>query len=151
MTRTLKRAFAGSATVALVALGTAAPALACHGPNGQQQSHNASYVAPAALTGSTLTSASTAATNATGGTVTKATTAPDSRISNAAYKVHVTKTDGSHAIVIEDSNFNVLAVKNAGNCGGHAGTAGNGAPSTAGAAYAGHLRHRHHHHGGWSH
>ena len=32
---------------------------------------------------------------------------------NAAYKVHVTKSDGSHAFVVEDADFNVLAVKTA--------------------------------------
>ncbi|HEX4008540.1 MAG TPA: hypothetical protein VHX62_00945 [Solirubrobacteraceae bacterium] len=153
MTRTLTRAVAGCATAAVLALGSAAPALAhtgrrhCHGPNGQQQSTN--YVAPAALTGSTLASASTAAVNAAGGgTVTKATTVPYSRIQGAAYKVHVAKTDGSPAIVIEDANFNVLAVKTAGNC-GHNGTSGTS--GTSGPAYAGHLRHHGRHHHGWSH
>jgi hypothetical protein len=66
------------------------------------------------LTGSTLDSASQAATAAVpGGTVTQATTDPDSRITDAAYKVHVTKSDGSHVFVVEDSNFNVLAVESA--------------------------------------
>jgi hypothetical protein len=42
-----------------------------------------------------------------------------SRISNAAYKVHVTKSDGTHVFVVEDSGFNVLAVKSAHRHGRH--------------------------------
>jgi hypothetical protein len=72
------------------------------------------------LTGDTLASASQAAVAAVpGATVTKATTDPDSRVTNAAYKVHLTKSDGSHAFVIEDSDFNVLAVTSAHQCGHH--------------------------------
>jgi hypothetical protein len=122
MTSRLARGLASCATVTALALGSAAPALAhgdghnCHGPNqnGQNPSVGSMPSQKADLTGSTLASASQAALAAVpGGTVTKATTDPDSRISDAAYKVHVTKSDGSHAFVVEDANFNVLAVKDA--------------------------------------
>ncbi len=119
MTSRLARGLASCVTVTALALGSAAPALAhgdghnCHSPNQNAQEANVGSM-PAQktdLTGSTLDSASQAAIAAVpGATVTKATTDPDSRIQNAAYKVHVTKSDGSHALVVEDSNFNVLAV-----------------------------------------
>ena len=127
MTSRLARGLASCATVTALALGSSAPALAhgdghnCHGPNQNGQSSSQSSQSsnvgsmPAQktdLTGSTLDSASQAAIAAVpGGTVTKATTDPDSRITDAAYKVHVIKSDGSHVFVVEDSNFNVLAVE----------------------------------------
>jgi hypothetical protein len=124
MTSKLARGLASCATVTALALGSAAPALAhgdghnCHGPNQNTQNgqNNASVGSMPAqktdLTGSTLGSASQAAIAAVpAATVTKAATDPDSRISDAAYKVLVTKSDGSHAFVVEDSNFNVLAVE----------------------------------------
>jgi hypothetical protein len=122
VTSKLTRGLASCATVTALALGSAAPALAhgdghnCHGPNQNGQTPNVrSTSAPKTdLTGDTLASASQAALAAVpGGTVTKATTDPDARIANAAYKVHVLKSDGSHASVVEDANFNVLAVKTA--------------------------------------
>jgi hypothetical protein len=59
-----------------------------------------------------LTSASQAALAAvSGGTVTHASTETDSSISGAAYEVHVTKSDGSHVVVVEDSSFTVLATQ----------------------------------------
>ena len=128
MTSKLARGLASCATVTALALGTSAPALAhgdghnCHGPNQHAQNPNVGSM-PAQktdLTGDTLASASQAALAAVpGATVTKATTDPGTRISNAAYKVHVTKSDGSHAFVVEDANFNVLAVKSAHRCGHH--------------------------------
>ena len=133
MTSKLTRGLASCATVTALALGSAAPALAhgdghnCHGPNqnGQTPSVHSTPAQKAPLTGSTLASASQAAVTAVpDSTVTMATTNPASHISNAAYKVLVTKSDGSHAFVVEDSAFNVLAVKPAGEfshhrCGHH--------------------------------
>jgi hypothetical protein len=122
MTSKLARGLASCATVTALALGSAAPALAhgdghnCHGPNqnGQNRSLGSMPAQKTDLTGDTLASASQAALAAVpGGTVTKATTDPDSRMTDVAYKVHVTKSDGSHAFVVEDANFNVLAVKTA--------------------------------------
>lgn len=64
------------------------------------------------LTGSTLDSASSAAVAANpGATVDSASTETDSSISGAAYEVHITQPDSSHAVVIEDSSFNVLATQ----------------------------------------
>ncbi|HEX3977496.1 MAG TPA: hypothetical protein VHW96_14610 [Solirubrobacteraceae bacterium] len=123
MTSKLARGLASCATVTALALGSAAPALAhgdghnCHDPNqngqtGQSASVGSMPAQKTDLTGSTLDSASQAAIAAVpGATVTKATTDPNSRITDAAYKVHVTKSDGSHALVVEDSSFNVLAVE----------------------------------------
>lgn len=125
MTSKLTRGLASCATVTALALGSAAPALAhgdghnCHGPNqnGQTPSVGSTSAQKTALTGSTLASASQAALAAVpGGTVTRATTDPDAHISGAAYKVHVAKSDGSHVFVVEDSDFNVLAVKSAHRC-----------------------------------
>ena len=121
MTSKLTRGLASCATVTALALGSAAPALAhgdghnCHGPDQNGQTPNRSTSAPKTdLTGDTLASASQAALAAVpGGTVTKATTDPGSRITNAAYKVHVLKSDGSRAYVVEDGDFNVLTVKTA--------------------------------------
>jgi hypothetical protein len=65
-----------------------------------------------ALTGSTLSSADAAAIAANAGaTADRATTETDSTLSGAAYEVHITQPDGSHAVVIEDSSFNVLATQ----------------------------------------
>jgi hypothetical protein len=47
-----------------------------------------------------------------------ASTETDSSITGAAYEVHITKADGTHAVVIEDSSFNVLATQSDG---GHRG------------------------------
>ena len=125
MTSKLARGLASCATVTALALGSAAPALAhgdghnCHSPNQTGQNPNLGSM-PAQktdLTGDTLTSASQAALAAVpDGTVTKATTDRGSRITDAAYKVHVAKSDGSHVFVVEDANFNVLAVKPAHRC-----------------------------------
>lgn len=126
MTSRLVRGLASCATVTAMALGSAAPALAhgdghnCHGPNqhAQNTARSSQSGQKTALTGDTLASASQAALAAVpGGTVTSATTDPYSRLSNAAYKVHVTKSDGTRVFVIEDSAFNVLAVKAAHRCG----------------------------------
>jgi uncharacterized membrane protein YkoI len=62
------------------------------------------------LTGDTATKAKAAALAKVGGTADSATTETDSSNSAAAYEVHVTKTDGSHAEVILDKDFNVLSV-----------------------------------------
>ena len=62
--------------------------------------------------GSTLTSASNAAIAANpGATVKGASTETDSSLSGAAYEVHIVKSDGTRAVVTEDSSFNVLATQ----------------------------------------
>ncbi len=71
-----------------------------------------------ALSGSALTSASTAAlASVPGGKVTRASTETDGTASGATYEVHVTKSNGSRVVVIEDANFKVLSVQSGG--GGH--------------------------------
>jgi hypothetical protein len=117
MTRLITRAFGGFALVAVLVIGSAAPALAAkhhhrsHSPNGARSSETA-------LTGTTLSSASSAALTAVpGGTVTSATTEADSSTTGAAYEVHITKTDGSKVLVIEDSSFTVLSTTADSGCG----------------------------------
>lgn len=81
-----------------------------------------------ALTGSTLKSASDAASAALpGGTVTAATIEDKNHKSGATYEAHVTKTDGSKVEVLEDGAFKVLSV-NAGPSGGPGGPRGPGGP-----------------------
>jgi uncharacterized membrane protein YkoI len=62
------------------------------------------------LTGDTAAKAKAAAVAKTGGTADFASTENDSTLAGAAYEVHVTKADGSHAEVVLDRDFNVLAV-----------------------------------------
>jgi hypothetical protein len=126
VTSTLSRGLASCATVAALALGSSAPALAhcdghnCHDPNQNGQTSQSSHAQESALTGSALASASQSALDAVpGGTVTKAVTYTSSRFSNAAYKVVVAKANGNRAFVIEDSGFNVLAVRSGHRCGHH--------------------------------
>jgi hypothetical protein len=67
---------------------------------------------PAELTGTTLTQASAAALAAVpGGTVEHANAAGGIDPSGTAYDVHVTKSDGTKVVVLEDSSFKVLSVK----------------------------------------
>jgi hypothetical protein len=62
-----------------------------------------------ALTGSTLASAEQAAVNANPGSTAKAGfTDTHSKVNGAAYKVYIVQANGKPALVIEDSNFNVL-------------------------------------------
>jgi hypothetical protein len=60
--------------------------------------------------------------------VDRATTETDGTITGAVYEVQVTKTDGSHVVVIEDASFTVLSTSAATGHGGCAG--GPGGPST---------------------
>jgi hypothetical protein len=114
------KAVVSSVAVATVALGGAAPALAAkhhrghrHGTSTQSRTGNGETP----LTGSTLTSAENAATAANPGSTAKgASTETDSSLSGAAYEVHIVKPDGSRAVVIEDSSFNVLATQADGGC-----------------------------------
>ena len=65
-----------------------------------------------ALTGTTLSQASDAAIAAVpGGTVGRASAESASDPSGAAYEIKLTKADGSHVEVLEDSAFKVLSVK----------------------------------------
>ena len=125
MKQTIIRTVAGSATVAVVVLGSAAPALAAKNHKRSQAGRHGtasttSNTRETALTGSALSSASTAATTANqGATVNRASTENDSSLSGAAYEVHITKADGTHAVVIEDTNFNVLTTQADRGHGGH--------------------------------
>ena len=74
-----------------------------HGGNGET-----------ALTGDTATKAKAAAVANDGDTADRATTETDSSNSAAAYEVHVTKSDGSHVVVILDKSFAVLTVERRG-------------------------------------
>ena len=74
------------------------------------------------LTGDTATKAKAAAVAKAGGTADLATTENDNSNSAAAYEVHVTKSDGSHVVVILDKSFAVLTVETGGHgFGPHAG------------------------------
>jgi uncharacterized membrane protein YkoI len=66
------------------------------------------------LTGDTAANAKAAAVAKEGGTADRATTETDSSDSAAAYEVHVTKSDGSHVVVILDNAFAVLTVETQG-------------------------------------
>ena len=119
MKHTITRVVGSSAAIAVLALGGAAvPAVAKSNHHHHKKTHAKRHTTNSStsssketpLTGDTLTSASNAALAAVpGGTVTRATTETDSSDSNAAYEVHVTKADGSHVVVIEDSSFTVLS------------------------------------------
>jgi hypothetical protein len=135
----LKLAGGAAATAALVA---AVPALAAnHSASSTSSSSSSSSVArphfrhngyapgangEKALTGASLPSASSAALAAVpGGKVTRASTETDGTVSGATYEVHVTKSNGSQAVVIEDSSFKVLSVQSgAGHCAGGPGGSG---------------------------
>jgi uncharacterized membrane protein YkoI len=63
-----------------------------------------------ALTGDTLKSASDAAIAANpGATVKRASTEDSAEGTGAAYEVKITKSDSTHAVVLEDSSFKVLS------------------------------------------
>jgi uncharacterized membrane protein YkoI len=66
------------------------------------------------LTGDTATKAKAAAVAKEGGTADRATTENDGSNLAAAYEVHVTKSDGSHVVVILDKSFAVLTVETGG-------------------------------------
>jgi hypothetical protein len=134
----LKAAGGAAAAAALVA---AVPALAANHNSSSSSSTTTSQsarphlrhngYAPGAngekvLTGATLSSASSAALAAVpGGKVTRPSTETDGTISGAAYEVHVTKSGGGQAVVIENSSFKVLSVQSgAGHCAGGPGGAG---------------------------
>jgi uncharacterized membrane protein YkoI len=80
------------------------------------------------LTGDTLTKAEAAAVAKAGGSANAATTENDSSLAGAAYEVHVTKADGTHVTVVEDSSFAVLGVETGGSPGGPGGPRGTGHP-----------------------
>jgi hypothetical protein len=111
-----------------LAFGGASPALAAthntkHATKKHVRKHNTNSASSGsgetALTGSTLTSASNAALAAnSGATVLSASTEADSSVAGAAYEVQITKSDGSEALVIEDSSFTVLATQTGGGCHG---------------------------------
>jgi hypothetical protein len=150
----LIKAVGSSASIAVLALDSAAPALAAKNHHKVHAKHKVTHAAvttgsstsgtstsgsssaapsngETALTGTALSSASAAAVAAVpGGTVTTATSETDSTLTGAAYEVHVTKTDGSKVVVIEDASFAALATQADQGChGGTAGGIGGSAPS----------------------
>jgi hypothetical protein len=117
---------AGFAAGAALALGGASPALAAthHGKRHVKAHHTKRHTKASTstststgngetpLTGATLSSAEAAAIAANpGATATGASTETDSSLSGAAYEVHIVQSDGTRAVVIEDSSFNVLATQ----------------------------------------
>jgi uncharacterized membrane protein YkoI len=113
MTHKLAKAIGSTAAVAALTVGGIAPAMAAKAHHAKHKTSNSSTSGGSgetALTGTTLSSASAAALAAVpGGTVTRASTENDSSNSSAAYEVHVTKSDGSRVVVIEDASFTVLS------------------------------------------
>jgi hypothetical protein len=121
----LLKVVGSSASIAVLALGSAAPALAANKHHKVHAKHKVTHAAvttgsstsgtsngETALTGTALSSASAAAIAAVpGGTVTTATSETDGTLTGAAYEVHVTKSDGSKVVVIEDASFAVLATQ----------------------------------------
>jgi hypothetical protein len=83
-----------------------------------------------ALTGDTLKSASDAAIAANAGAkVDFATTEDPAEKTGAAYEVHITKADGTHATVLEDTAFKVLSTTAESGHGGHRGHGPGGNPN----------------------
>jgi uncharacterized membrane protein YkoI len=98
-------AVAASAAVAAGAVGVADGAA-------KNKHHAKRSNAETELTGAKAQSAKDAALAAVpGGTVTRASTEDPKDASGAAYEVHVTKSDGSEAEVLEDASFKVLSTK----------------------------------------
>ncbi len=143
---TFLKAIGGAAAAG--ALAAAVPALAASTSSTTSSSSSSSSATPhaqrwhdgygpgangeKALSGSALTSSSTAALAAVpGGKVTRASTETDGTVSGATYEVHVTKSNGSRVVVIENASFTVLSVKSGGSGHGPGGPGGNG---TRGAA-----------------
>jgi uncharacterized membrane protein YkoI len=134
------KAVGSCAAVAVLAIGGAAPALAAKHRKSHSSKHKTSNTTTSGgssetvLTGTNLSSASAAALTAVpGGTVTRASTENDSSSTSAAYEVHVTKSDGSRVVVIEDSSFAVLSTT-AERAHGRGGPGGNGETPLTGTA-----------------
>ena len=81
------------------------------GEPGHRRGHGGNRNGETPLTGDTATKAKAAAVAKEGGTADRATTENDSSNSAATYEVHVTKSDGSHVVVILDKSFAVLTVE----------------------------------------
>jgi uncharacterized membrane protein YkoI len=142
VSNTITRAFGSTLAIAALAFaGAAAPAVAAkkhhHRSHAKRHTTNSSSTSSTSsssssetvLTGTTLTSVSDAAIAAVpGGTVDRASTETDSTNTSAAYEVHVTKSDGSKVVVIEDASFAVLSTTAAT---GHGGNCHGGAPAGA--------------------
>ena len=117
MTGRIGRLVVGSTAAVAIALAVPVGAIAATGHHAHHahvskatkangSGTNSSSTNPeAALTGTTLASASTAALAAVPGTVASATTETDG---TGAYEVIVTKSDGSRVKVVEDASFTVL-------------------------------------------
>ena len=87
-------------------------------PGGRGFGHGGPGNGEAPLTGDVATQAKAAAVAKVGGTADLAATETDSSNSAAAYEVHVTKADGTHATVILDKSYNVLTVETGNGHGG---------------------------------
>jgi uncharacterized membrane protein YkoI len=108
----IKKAAGATAAVAVLAVAPALAATQRAQKSSSTTTSTSQSAGEAALTGATLTSASDAAIAAVpGGKVTRASNETDSSNSKAAYEVHVTKSDGSRVVVIEDSSFAVLSTQ----------------------------------------
>ena len=106
------------AAVAVLSLAGAAVAVAGTGKKAVKATSTTTLPArtpETPLTGDTATQAKAAAVASAGAgsTADLATTENDSTIAGAAYEVHVTKADGTHARVILDKTYTVLAVDTA--------------------------------------
>jgi hypothetical protein len=115
MRTSLKRSrvvIAAASTLALAGAGAGAAAATGSTKPAAPASGRTARAPPAELTGATLTQASAAAIAAVpGATVNHANAAGRNDPSGAAYEVHVTKTDKSRVVVLEDSSFKVLSIK----------------------------------------
>ncbi|HWH11924.1 MAG TPA: hypothetical protein VG165_12405 [Solirubrobacteraceae bacterium] len=133
--RTSKRSrvvLAAASTLALAGAG-AGVATATSTSTSKPAANSARPAPPAELTGTALTQASAAAIAAVpGGTVEHANAAGKMDPSGTAYDVHVTKTDGTHVVVLEDATFKVLSVKADHGPGGPGGRGGPGGPGGRG-------------------
>jgi hypothetical protein len=130
----IKKAAGATAAVAVLAVAPALAATQRAQKSSSATTSTSQSAGEAALTGATLTSASDAAIAAVpGGKVTRASNETDGSNSKAAYEVHVTKSDGSRVVVIEDSSFNVLSTQ-ADRHGGPGNGRGNGETPLTGTA-----------------
>jgi uncharacterized membrane protein YkoI len=82
-----------------------------HGRGPHGFGHGRGRNGEAELTGDVAAKAKAAAVAKVGGTAERASTETDSSNADAAYEVHVTKSDGTHVEVILDKDYNLLAVE----------------------------------------
>ncbi|HEY5198323.1 MAG TPA: hypothetical protein VIJ51_14985 [Solirubrobacteraceae bacterium] len=132
-TRRSRIAITAASALALAGAGAAVATATSSTTSTSPAAGHAPPTPPAALTGTTLTQASAAAIAAVpGGTVKQANAAGKMDPSGTAYDVHVTKTDGTKVVALEDSSFKVLSVKADVAHGGPGGPGGRGGPGGPG-------------------